>query len=282
MANARFTAWIVVVAACQLTAVHSGWAQEEQDPADNPIADAVVDKEWTLDASLYIWLAGLDGDVGLGPVTADVDVSFWDVLDEADSLFGWDGRIEAWHKNKFGICAEAVGMVVEIKNTTDTSPSISVDSDVELVFFDFELGYRLFDKPVGDGEARLTADALGGFRYTHFKNELDAAGTGKLGLSGTLGGSADWFEPIIGGRLNLRFNDKFSTMVRGNVGGFGTADADLSWRLTALFAYYFNPKFKMEAGYQVYGLDMENGGGGGRIAYDGIVHGPVIGATLSF
>ena len=44
--------------------------------------DFSPDPDWKV--SVYLWTMGLDGDIGIGPINADIDVSFSDILDQLD------------------------------------------------------------------------------------------------------------------------------------------------------------------------------------------------------
>ena len=80
-----------------------GQTTTESDP-DN--AD-----EWRFKlAPLYIWFAGIEGDASIGPVTAPVDVSFGDVLDNLTGIFAF--HFEAG-KRKWNIFADY--MYLELK-----------------------------------------------------------------------------------------------------------------------------------------------------------------------
>jgi hypothetical protein len=58
--------------------------------AEEPSAD-----RWQLGITPYVWAAGLDGQVGVRGITAAVDASFIDILQDADSFIGLEGHFEA-------------------------------------------------------------------------------------------------------------------------------------------------------------------------------------------
>jgi hypothetical protein len=58
--------------------------------ADEPATD-----RWQFGITPYVWAAGLDGQVGVRGITAAVDASFIDILQDADSFIGLEGHFEA-------------------------------------------------------------------------------------------------------------------------------------------------------------------------------------------
>lgn len=88
-----------------------------------------------------------------------------------------------------------------------------------------------------------------GLRYTHFKQQADLQGLGPLRLRGTIGGTEEWIEPIVGARIDVQINDRWSVGVLGNVGGFGIGDAsDLSWRIDAGLGFRINNRLTVRGG----------------------------------
>ena len=51
---------------------------------------------WTVDVQPYIWNpARIDGDSTVSGSTADLDLTFSDVIDDFDKIFALTGRVEA-------------------------------------------------------------------------------------------------------------------------------------------------------------------------------------------
>jgi hypothetical protein len=49
-----------------------------------------------------------------------------------------------------------------------------------------------------------------------------------------------------------------------------------------VISYALNEKVFLHAGYQVFGMDYEESGEASRIKFDGVLHGPLLGATFKF
>jgi hypothetical protein len=252
----------------------------------------VPEKLWKLDLTLWLAMPFIDGDSTLAGSTANLSLTPRELFDSADTLFGAQGRIELWYDNRFGLIVESMGSLMETEQTFSRTPTlpaipaagVDVDIEWESVFVDFMVAYRLYEGPLGDSDMTWRFDATAGLRYNHLKQTADLTGLGILGLAGTIGGTEDWVEPIVGGQIGLQINDKWSVDLHGNVGGFGIDNAsDLSWRLGLIVGYRVNDRLTLLAGYQAYGLDYDNGEAGrGHMAFDGIQHGPGFGLMLSF
>jgi hypothetical protein len=50
---------------------------------------------WQFGVTPYVWMAGIEGKIGLRGITAAVDASFIDILNDADSVIGLQGHFEA-------------------------------------------------------------------------------------------------------------------------------------------------------------------------------------------
>ena len=46
-----------------------------------------VESDWSFRFAPYAWLIAIDGDIGIGPLTAPVDISFSDTLDKLDMAY---------------------------------------------------------------------------------------------------------------------------------------------------------------------------------------------------
>ena len=234
----------------------------------------------------------MDGDASAAGSSIGLDLGPRDIFDAADTLIGGQGRLEVWYDDQCGLIVEAMGSLIEAEESISATPVIplvpvvgaNVDITWEFVLVDIEGAYRIHEGPLGDGGMRWLLDGMAGLRVNHFKQEVDLSGLAPLGLGGTVGGTEDWVEPIVGARIGIQIDKRWSLGVRGNVGGFGLGEAsDISWRLAAGVGYQINERLGLKAGYQVYGLDYDNGESGlGQIGFDGLMHGPVMGLTLSF
>jgi hypothetical protein len=57
--------------------------------------DEPILERWQFGVTPYVWMAGLEGQVGVRGITAAVDASFIDILNDTDSVIGLQGHFEA-------------------------------------------------------------------------------------------------------------------------------------------------------------------------------------------
>ncbi len=91
----------------------------------------------------------------------------------------------------------------------------------------------------------------------------------------------DWVDPIVGGRWIAPLSEKWTLLIRGDIGGFG-AGSDLSWQAKALLNWQPWKHTAINAGIRALGVDYETGSGLDRFAYDATTWGPVFGVSLKW
>lgn len=121
---------------------------------------------WTFDATLYGWLTGLDGDIGIGGFDVGFDETFLDVIDDVD--FAAMLRFEA-RNGKWGAIVD--GFYVDLGVSGNPPGPLYDNAGVEMSQFMGELSvaYRVYESPSG------FVDLYGGVRYNNLTNDL--AGT---------------------------------------------------------------------------------------------------------
>lgn len=157
----------------------------QPSPALGALQDA--SDGWVITGGPYLFLAGIEGDATIAGTTAELDLSFSDILDNFD-LFGVSGRVEAWKDQRWAIIFDGMYLDLEGNFATPGPLPLVINVDITQVQIDLGLGYRLFDQPLTDDAQgpRVLFDALGGVRYQYFKEELT------ISPLPTLGDSADW------------------------------------------------------------------------------------------
>ena len=277
---------------------------------------------WKVTGGTYLSLSGIDGEASIAGIAADVDLSFTDILDNFD-VFGVSGRVEAWKDDHWGIIFDGMYMSIEGDFTINRVRTVTIelereltgplglrtidlrreiefdirfgtDIDVEIkqAQLDLALGARIYDESISsDGEPwpRLTFDAIGGARYQYLKQEITLRGTVTTPRRSeafgpiVLGGSNDWIEPMIGGRVALQLNEQWTIIVRGDTSGFGLGSAsDLTWNLVTGIDYRLSDTMSLKAGYKWQGLDYSTGSGPSQFGADWIVEGLSLALTFQF
>ncbi|HXV25162.1 MAG TPA: hypothetical protein VED46_12990 [Alphaproteobacteria bacterium] len=230
--------------------------------------------EWTLEISPYFWMAGLDGEAGVGNLQADVDLSFSDILN--DLQFGGMLLADA-RKNRFGIFFaplfvrtfdEAEAGLFDIDVTSDTAV---VGGGVFYRIVEWTIGRT------GEGQARKAwVDPLAGARWTYLRLELD--GDGPLGRH--VDQHESWVDPFFGVRVGIDLSERWLLVAEGDVGGFGVG-SDFTWNALAVLGYritFLGTDTILGGGYRALSWDYEDG----DFKWDVTMHGPFIGASFRF
>jgi len=232
--------------------------------------------EWQFEITPYVFGAGLRGTTGVGPVTADIDSSFGDILKHFDS-----GLMAAAEARKGPWTFAFDGVYFRLKDQATRSwqgPGIGsatgdLEATVSQLVYQLAVAYR-----VNDGSTKV--DVLGAGRYTRLDTDLNlVTTTGPLlpGGERSLSGSADWWDPVVGARVLVPFAEHWTFMGYGDVGGFGVgskityqAIAGANWE----FSKSFTAKFGYRYMYQKY--DKNN------FLWDIAAHGAYVGLGIAF
>lgn len=220
-----------------------------------PLSQAADDSGWTFKSSMYLFAAGMSGDVTAKGIKADVDVGFSDVMDNLE--FGAMGSFSV-ARNGWTLNTD----IIYIGLGASKGP-VSVDMDQWVV--EPTLSYRLCDY----------FEPFAGVRY----NNLSGDFSGPFGRTPT--GTQDWFDPIIGANFNLPLCEKLSAAMRADIGGFG-AGSDLTWQAYPHLDYRISETCSLQVGYRWVYNDYSDGNGRNRFAYDVLTQGPQIGLSITF
>lgn len=239
------------------------------------------DSPWRIESKSWLWLMGMEGEAGIGPVQLDIDADFGDVLDASDSLMAFSGRLEIG-KGPYTAYIDGLWAKIGADNLSGPAGISKVDLTQELGIVDFGLMYRIFDGPLmGEHQPaghRSTIDVYGGARYTTVSLELDPANLR------TFTSDNDWIDPIVGIKLTQPFTDSLHMEIWGDVGGFGAA-SDMTWSATAVLGYdvtVIGLPLTIYGGYRAIGWDYSNGSGADAFDWDVILHGPTLGFSILF
>jgi hypothetical protein len=288
----------------------------QDEPAPEPAPSA--QDEWRVRAEAWIWLMGIQGDLGARGVTASVSASFVDIIDAVDSIIAVAGRVEI-AKGRFGGFVDGAYSVMGVDDHTVTLPDIdpganinlnpdpgpgpidvdldpdvnlqlgpvpaSIDVTAELAIIDFALTYRVGEWPVGAAGAAgaepprlMTFDAYAGGRYTLLTIEIDPANFEAADSDEA------WIDPIFGAALEVPLGEQWEFRCWGDIGGFDVG-SEFTWSAAGLFGYEFllfdNPA-AVYGGYRALGQDFQTGTGSDRFEWDVTLHGPLLGFSMAF
>jgi len=232
---------------------------------------------WQFEVTPYVFGAGLRGTTGVGPVTADIDSSFGDIMKHFDS--GLMAAAEA-RKGLWTFAFDGVYFRLKDQGTRSWqgpggigSATGELDATVTQGVYQLAVAYRTLD-------AVTKVDVFGAGRYTRLGTDLNlVTTTGPLLPGGTrsVSGSANWLDPVIGARVLIPFAEHWTFMGYADVGGFGVGSkityqgiAGANWE----FAKSFTAKFGYRYMYQKY--DKNN------FLWDMAAHGAYVGLGIAF
>ena len=214
---------------------------------------------WTFDVSLYGLAVGMSGDLGVGPVTVPVDVTFQDVVNNLE--FGFMGAARVGY-GPWALTTE--GLYMGLEGTKN-----GVTAELDQWMMEETLSYRV----------SKYIEPLVGVRYNHLAGQLRGPGILPTPVMPT--GTQTWWDPILGANLCLPLAKKFSLELRGDVGGFGVG-SDLTWQVFPCLDWRFATWGSLQAGYRWLSMDYETGSGADRFKYDIVNQGPQLGFTFLF
>jgi opacity protein-like surface antigen len=221
-------------------------------------------EKWEFTFAPYLWLAGIDGTVGVGDFTTEIDPGFSDILNSLN--FGFMGVFEA-RKNKFSLITDVTYISLEERKDTTGTLFSALQANEKTFLLSPVAGYRLA------GKEGASLDAIAGIRFWHTSTRLEAEP--QLLHARTVESSKNWADVIGGLRGQAHVARRVSLIGRADVGGggsdytyqlFGGAGIDVSKNAT-LFAGYRYLFFK-------YTRD--------DFLFDGALNGAVLGARFRF
>ena len=223
-----------------------------------------ADEGWTFTLTPYVWLLGIEADVG------DVDV-------EPEISGGWDtsidsalmGMFEA-RKDRFGLLFD--GFYGKLSAEVDTPGPAFADAEVEIVhqFYSLAGAYRIIN-----GHAPI--DVVAGLRYVHAK--VAGALEADLLAGRSASRSEDWFDGFAGLRVRMPLTDRWSLHFYGDVGAGGS---DFTWQAMAGASYRMSERFDLQLGYRYFDIDYDHGSGTERFPYDIALGGPYLSLGIKF
>jgi len=210
--------------------------------------------EWQFSITPYLWAIGMNGDMTVKGVESDVDENFSDILSNLDIAL--EAHFEVW-KGKWGGFFD--GTYVKLKT---------------------DAGTRVGTWPVGSPENKgraLSFDALVGGRYMDLKVKMDPEHLSSRDKK------KSWTDLIVGGRMIFDLTEKWSFILRGDIGGFGiSGSSDFTANGIGLVGWTFHPSWTLLGGYRALYQDYETGSGSNEFKYDVTTHGPILGLTYAW
>ena len=182
--------------------------------------------------------------------------------------------------------------------------NLDVTSQTNLNFqqgiYDFALSYhfgdipnnRLPDKPSGRNYPLMWFQPIAGVRLNNIsiniEETINVMATSSLvnfngSFQNTYGQTRTWFEPMLGAKMGLQFNDRIALWLRGDASGFGLAgETDMSWNLLGGMDWWVGYNTSLQFGYRFYEIDYAWGSGSNKFGFKESFNGPFLSATFHF
>ncbi|KRG66403.1 hypothetical protein ABB26_00655 [Stenotrophomonas humi] len=232
-------------------------AQAQSAEAGDVAADA-----WRFQATPYVWMSGMEGQVRpfRSAPMADVHKSFSELMDSLDAAAFITGTAR---RGNFVLQAD-----VTHASTSDAAPlPIGVVAKVKV---------RQSSATVTAGYAwmateRTGIDLMGGLRYW----DISAA----VNVPGLVSARSDasFVDPIAALRWRQALAPRWSSVAYVDVGGFGVG-SDATWQVVALANYQANDNLFLSMGYRHLSVDYRDSGK----RLDVSLSGPMLGLTYRF
>lgn len=222
----------------------------------SPLASAAG--KWDVTLTPYLWAAGIDGDVDVGPVSADISADFDDIRDNLDA--GGSLLIEA-NNGRWINWAAVDYLALENDDVDVRSVNAKVESDV--LFLAVGTGYRF------PTSGRSTLDVLVGLRYLAMDNKINVRDGRRAQNDRSV------TDGIVTLRPRLAINEKWTFSPTISV---GAGDSDLVWEASPQLLYTYSDRFDIRFGYRTLNYDFKKGSDEVDVAFAGFV----IGAGIRF
>lgn len=257
-------------------------ADEPQVSADSEPVNIGGEKDLTrIEFNTWAWLMGTYGKMGVDGRAARVSVSFMDILDDSDSLMAFAGHLEVGY-GKIAFYVDGFYADIGIDNASGPLGLQTIDITYKQAIIDFGLMYRLGEwEPVSGANKnprKVTLDAYAGVRYSGIEVEFDPS------ITNDFSDRKDWFDPIIGAKIVVPFDEKWHLALNGDIGGFGAA-SEVTWSSTLVIGYdfqFFHRPASVMFGYRAIGWQYTDGSGDKEFTWDITQHGAIFGFELLF
>jgi len=264
---------------------------ESIDPSPNYKTGYYGTKDWQAFVAVYLWVVGMNGDIGVGNTTADVDVSFGDIWDNFD--VGGQLHIEFWWKKWIFFVDPLFMKLSSSSSQTRIIGTRKADVEVKMFLMDLAMGYRVAEFALGPNTKSnnfktwpaVAIDVYGGGRIISVDSTIDLTLDTPIGQKKqSIGVDEAWFDFIVGTRFIFDFTENLLLSVKTDIGGFGLGfSSDIDWNFVANVGYQL-PWWGITpyVGYRVLYIDYEDGSGNNRFEYDIWHTGPQIGLGVRF
>ncbi len=218
---------------------------------------------WQFRFTPYLWGSGVDGQVGVGERTADVDASFRNILSNLHLAAMGYGTVE---HGRFVAMADAFYTDVRGQRATPGPLFSSVNPEQSVFMLTPAAGYRVHETPNG------SVDVLGGVRVWRTRTRL-AFQTGLLpGVD--VEGTRTWVDAIAGVSARRVLRGNWWAGAYGDLGGGGS---DFTYQVLATAGLDLSNRYALTFGYRHLSVDYD----ASDFLLDTALDGPIVGFMIT-
>jgi hypothetical protein len=215
-------------------------------------------------APMYLWAVSINGDQTVEGMDVDLDIPFSDIFDNLNGALIF--HFEGLYKQKWGFLADLNYIDIE---PSESTPIGDIDIDFTEILLEFAGFYRIT-------RGAHHFDWYGGLRYSSMDIGMDLPG-----VLPKFDQREDWVDPFLGLRWQWKIGEKWATILRGDIGGFGVG-SDITWNFVGLVDFKPWKHVSLFGGYRVLYQDYSTGSGSSEFAFDATMHGPVLGMNIAW
>ena len=235
---------------------------------------------WVLLAP-YGWIAGMNGQVGVGGRTVDIDITPGEVLSHLGSVDGALMLHSEVGKGDWGFILDA--NLIRAGTSVTTAPA-QVDVTLQQTMIEALAMYRLVDMAdyLVEGKS-LSVDLLAGGRFYEFGNILTVRPFDPLLPTVPLNLTSSWVDMVIGGRTMIPVTNSLDIFGRADIGGFGIGSSStFAWNLIAGVDWKMTSCASLIAGYRELNINKSGGVGGTAFDFNAKMYGPFMAVAFQF
>ena len=219
--------------------------------------------EWTFQVTPYVWMAGMGGAIRptANTPTVEMESSFREVLQDLTAAAFVSGVARRDRLILLGDLSHS-----SIAKDGVIAPGVAATGKERQTTLTLAGGYKAVDEP------GLTTDVLFGVRAWDIRVSAYAP---LVGVNASR--SLSIVDPVIAVRFHKELAPRWSTIVYGDVGGFGVGSKS-TWQVVGTVNYQVKDTFYVSAGYRYLALDHRKNGS----LIDIHMAGPLLGLTWRF
>ncbi len=246
----------------------AGLGSSAAQAADFTETDEAVASEWEFKISAYLWMAGLNGTIGVIPALppVNVDASFGDIADTLRFAFAGTGELKY---DRFKALLDISYLSLKVNGSPPGPLFAAVTISSKTLLVNALAGYEFVSAPRGN------ADIMIGGRIWNVDTTIAASPV--IGPTLTGGSSEFWIDPILAIRGEYEFADRWRLKGYADIGGFGIS-SDFTWMLYGGIEWDATENVSLELGYRHLDVDYQDG----AFVWDVSMSGPMISGYYKF